>query len=233
MPYDAVVYRIFLAAPSDTPDERVALLEFVRDWNAANSFLRRIVLEVVDWRTNVVPDYGGSRPQDVINRQLVQDCDLLIATFWTRLGTPSGVAPSGTAEEINLFENCGKRVMVYFSTREIRPHELDLEEFKRLFAFKAVCEEKGICSNYSDIPDFRGQLHKHISKWVNELLTERGQPRVEERDVARMTALKFDSAVTSSSLISSPSARDQPLSRKSDGSRIIWLPRHLRKEQQL
>ena len=40
----------------------------------------------------------GDRPQELINKQLVGHCDLLIGSFWTRLGTPTGRAESGTAE---------------------------------------------------------------------------------------------------------------------------------------
>ena len=42
----------------------------------------------------------GERAQAIINRQIVKDSDLVVAIFWTRIGTPTGVAQSGMIEEI-------------------------------------------------------------------------------------------------------------------------------------
>jgi hypothetical protein len=39
----------------------------------------------------------------------------LIGVFWTRVGTPTGIAESGTLEEIERVAAEGKLVMLYFS----------------------------------------------------------------------------------------------------------------------
>jgi hypothetical protein len=38
--------------------------------------------------------------------------------FWTKLGTATGVAASGTVEEIDRFVAAGKPAMLYFSPAE-------------------------------------------------------------------------------------------------------------------
>ena len=57
------------------------------------------MLEPVGWETHSVPELGD-RPQAIINRQILRESDLLIAVFWTRIGTATGAHPSGTVEEI-------------------------------------------------------------------------------------------------------------------------------------
>lgn len=68
----------------------------------------------VRWEREVVPTYGESGPQDIINEQLVNKFDILIGVFWTKIGTPTLRASSGTLEEINIFIQNIKAVMVYF-----------------------------------------------------------------------------------------------------------------------
>jgi hypothetical protein len=50
----------------------------------------------------------------VINRQVLADCDLLVAIFWTRIGSPTGSALSGTVEEIEKHLKAEKPAMLYF-----------------------------------------------------------------------------------------------------------------------
>ena len=88
MSYQAMVYRVMIASPSDVPEERRAAVEVIEKWNADNSFTRRVVLEPVTWESHASPAIGP--PQDVINGQLLRHVDFLVAIFWSRLGTPTG-----------------------------------------------------------------------------------------------------------------------------------------------
>lgn len=99
MPYIATVLKVMIASPSDVRQERQAAHALIHEWNAIHSQSRGQVLLPLAWENNSAPALG-SRPQDVINRQLTKDSDLRVAMFWTRLGTPTGVAASGTVEEI-------------------------------------------------------------------------------------------------------------------------------------
>jgi len=89
MPYSATVYRVLVASPSDVVDERRAIPEIIHQWNRENSFSSKRVLEAVKWETHCTPEMGD-RPQEIVNRQVVRDCDILIGVFWTRLGSPNG-----------------------------------------------------------------------------------------------------------------------------------------------
>lgn len=116
MPRMAAVLRILIASPSDVLEERRRLTEVVHDWNATNSAATGIVLQPVKWETHAYPA-SGDRPQGIINKQIVDDCDIVIGVFWSRLGTATGMAPSGTAEEIERLRAGGRMFFFTFLPR--------------------------------------------------------------------------------------------------------------------
>ena len=59
------------------------------------------------------------RPQAAINAQLVSRCDILLGLFWTKIGTSTGIAESGTVEEIDQCVASGKPTLLYFSHRKV------------------------------------------------------------------------------------------------------------------
>jgi hypothetical protein len=113
MAYQATIYRVLIASPSDVTKERGTIPDVINSWNATNSEDFGVVLLPVMWETHSTPEMGD-RAQAIINRQLVFNCDILICTLWTRIGTHTGVAESGTIEEIEEFKNTGKPVLIYF-----------------------------------------------------------------------------------------------------------------------
>lgn len=70
----------------------------------------------------------GDRPQAIINKQLLEQSDLLVAVFWTRLGSPTGATNSGTVEEIEEHLAAKKPTMLYFSSAPVRPDSVDNEQ---------------------------------------------------------------------------------------------------------
>jgi hypothetical protein len=90
----------------------------------------------------------GDRPQGIINRQLVDIADVLIGVFWTRLGTPTGEAESGTVEEIERFIAADKPVLLYFSNQPVLPGSVDPAEYSRLLEFKKSLRERGLYDTY-------------------------------------------------------------------------------------
>ncbi|HEV7403507.1 MAG TPA: hypothetical protein VGO11_11290 [Chthoniobacteraceae bacterium] len=65
-----------------------------------------------------------------------------MAIFWSRFGTPTGRAASGTEEEIRRGIKQRKQVLVYFSNRRApgqKPAEHSrIEKFKKQFGQKAL-----------------------------------------------------------------------------------------------
>src|ERR1700752_253348 len=141
--FEARVYKVMLATPGDVPNERQAVRDAVHYWNAILVDDRRGGVLPAGWETHVHP-MMGERPQAVINKKILKDCDLLIAVFWTRLGSPTGEAPSGTVEEIEEHLKAGKPAMIYFSNAPVRPDSIDEAQYRALREFRADCERRGL-----------------------------------------------------------------------------------------
>jgi hypothetical protein len=174
MSYYADVWKVMIASPKDVLAERQAIRDAINDWNAANSEqddYSSIVLLPVSSETHATPEMGD-RPQAILNRQILKDCDILVAVFWTRLGTPTGVAPSGTVEEIQKHIAAGKHAMIYFSNAPVSPNAIDSEQYRALTDFRHECFAKGLCDSYESVPEFRTKFTRHLAKIMNAHLRE-------------------------------------------------------------
>jgi hypothetical protein len=125
--YTTKVLQILIASPTDVQQERLLIIDAINEWNNLNARDRGVMLQPVRWETHTSPDLSEP-PQDVINAQIVDESDMVVGVFWTRLGTPTSRSASGTAEEIDRIGKAGKRVMVYFSDAPVTPSSLDLAE---------------------------------------------------------------------------------------------------------
>ncbi|WP_250538258.1 MULTISPECIES: DUF4062 domain-containing protein [unclassified Caballeronia] len=173
MAFDAKVFKVLVASPGDVTEEREAIPEVIARWNNVNSEAINVVLLPVKWETHSAP-LMGNRAQGVINDQLVTTCDMAIGVFWTRLGSPTGVSESGTAEEIEWFIQHERPVMVYFSSRSIDPTKLDIDQYKALKEFEGKMQKIGLTGAYSNITDFKEQLFNQLS--INVKLLTSGTP---------------------------------------------------------
>ena len=123
------------------------------------------------------PEYN-KRPQAVINRQVVDHCDLLVGIFWTRVGSPTGHAESGTIEEIERIAEANKPVMLYFSQAKQDPEKIDLTQLAKLREFKTKTFPKALVESYSDHVEFKDKLAKQIEIQLRTLLAEQTDSEV-------------------------------------------------------
>ena len=163
MPRQAtVVYRVIIASPSGLPDERQAVRNAFYDWNASPiSTHMSIMFQPLLWEEHVHPELG--KPQAVINKQIVEDSDVIIALLWDRIGTPTGNSKSGTIEELELFEQSKKLSMIYFSEKAVDPKKIDPDQLKELQDFKKKCMKRGVISTFKNTDELKGKLSKHIN----------------------------------------------------------------------
>jgi hypothetical protein len=168
MAYDGRVYRILIASPSDVEEEREIAVRVIQEWNDLYSYSRKVILLPLRWEKHTAPEYG-TRPQEVINRAIVDHCDLLVGIFWTRIGTPTGDAKSGTLEEINRVGKAGKPVMLYFSKVGIDPDTIDLDQVRRLKDFKDATYPNSLNESYKSMIDFRDKFAKQLELKLREL----------------------------------------------------------------
>jgi len=168
MSYNATVYRILIASPSDVSEEREITTRLIQNWNDVNSFSKKIVLLPLKWETHSSPTYD-IRPQEAINSQLVDSADLVIGLFWAKIGSETGVEISGTIEEIKRAANNGKDVMIYFSKRGIDPSEINIDQLSELNKFKQEVYKNALVENFHSVIDFRDKLTRQLEYKIREL----------------------------------------------------------------
>jgi len=165
MSYIATVYKVFIASPSDVNEERAAIRQVLEKWNAAHTETRQIVLLPVAWDTDVPPD-TGDHPQSIINR-VASECDLLVAVFRTRIGTPTPEGASGTVEEIENHIASEKPAMIYFHNAEESSQEADSDQCAKLEDFKRSLQPRGLYCPYNGVEDFEKKFTQHLQQKMN------------------------------------------------------------------
>lgn len=199
MPYPAIVFSVFIASPGDVQNERDTIRKVIQEWNDLNTKSKQIVLMPIRWEINSSPEMNssGEGGQAIINKRNLKDCDLLIAVFWQRLGTPTTKAQSGTVEEIEEHIHSGKPAMVYFSQADL-PQNHNKEQFEALQKFKQDCFNRGLAWEYR--PDkFEDLIRNHLTLKVNEheifTLTNSVQQTISKPELSA-TAKEFLLALT-------------------------------------
>lgn len=123
---------------------------------------------------------SGMRPQEAINKQLVQQCDILLGMFWTKLGNNTGVADSGTVEEIDQFVDTGRPALLYFSSRPIDPNHIDLKQFKRLKRFKETTYKNALTGSFKNLSHLRKTIQSDLLRLARSLRSTRSTRRLDQ-----------------------------------------------------
>jgi hypothetical protein len=159
--YRALVIPVMIASPGDVASERDIVRSVIHDWNDVNASASKVVLSPIGWETHSSPELGA-RPQELINSRLLKECDLLVGVFWTRLGTPTGKAESGTVEELEEHVAAGKPAMIYFSSQPVAPQSIDAAQFAELQAFKEKLKPLGLVESFDNLGQFREKFAKQL-----------------------------------------------------------------------
>jgi hypothetical protein len=165
------IIKVTLCGPSDVSKELEIAKEVVDDWNHKHSDALHVHLKHQHWATDSTPDMRG-RSQGIINRQMIDDTDIIVAVFWSRFGTPTGIANAGTEEEIRRGISLGKRVMVYFSDLEPLPKHTDIRQLTQVNEFREELKAKGLYWNFARRQDFRSSFDIHLAKAVHEMIPD-------------------------------------------------------------
>ncbi len=165
--YRAIVYRVVIGSPGDLEVERKLAREAIYSWNDHQARNQGAVLLPVLWETHTIPELGDP-PQTIINRQLIETSQILVCMFWSRIGTATGEAESGTVDEIVKFMEAGKPALVYFSRRPL-PQTFDMAQWKRLQDFKSRIKELGIVDSFESDNELTSKINTHLTQIVRRL----------------------------------------------------------------
>ena len=167
MSYNAKVFNVMIASPGDVASERSIVRDVVYEWNAVHSKSRNIVLLPIGWESHSSPEMGSS-PQEIINNQILDKCDLLVGVFWTRIGTQTTDYASGTVEEIEKHIKSEKPAMLYFSSQPVAMDTVDIEQIQELKKFKESCQSRSLYESYDSHADFKEKFYRHLQLKLNE-----------------------------------------------------------------
>jgi len=158
---------IAIASPSDVQKERDAVLKVFNRWNDTNDLA---FLHSKMWESSSVPTLGD-HPQHILNHSIIEKSDLLLAILWSKLGTPTPTASSGTVEEIREFIKIKGpgRVMLYFCKRDI-PYDTDPSDFVKLRDFKDQMRTQGLYHEFHTLEEFERDLYRHLDVKVDEFI---------------------------------------------------------------
>lgn len=174
MSFEARVFRIAIASPSDVEEERAIAVKAIQDWNDLHSADRKAVLLPLRWETHTAP-VMGTRPQETINREVIDRADLVVGIFWTRIGSPTGEHVSGTLEEIDRAGSSGKPVMLYFSRVAVDPSSIDLDQLASLRKYQSSSYPQGLVESYASAIEFRDKFARHLQMQAVKLITSTAQ----------------------------------------------------------
>lgn len=162
MPKNCTVYSILISCPNDVEDEIKIIKEVIDDFNKNLGEINDIKLEAKHWKSNAYPQSNG-KPQELLNKQFVNDCDMAVAVFWTRFGTPTDKYGSGTEEEIEEMIKSSKQVFLYFSDKPISPSAIDKEQYSKVTNFRNKYKDKGIYWSYTTDDEFKKYFTNHLN----------------------------------------------------------------------
>ncbi|MGH7497019.1 MAG: NACHT domain-containing protein [bacterium] len=167
------VLKIVVASPSDVQAERDAIPAIIEELKKGIADERGVSLRVYRWETDAYPAFHPQGPQGQIDSCLrIEDCDLLIAIFWKRFGTPVLDAQSGTEHEIRLaLESCEKmgrpQLMIYFNQAPHEPQsQAEKDQWQQVLDFKQTLSEKVLWREYNGKHQFQDFVRQHLTKFV-------------------------------------------------------------------
>jgi hypothetical protein len=136
------VFDVMICGPGDAKDDRELASRAV---GTCSSLLdtagKNVALVPSDWKSNPVIQ-RCDRAQKAINDQLVSRADALVAVFRGRLGSPTGVAASGTVEEIEGAIARSIPWRAYFYAGDLRVS--DAGQWHKVDEYRKNLEEKKI-----------------------------------------------------------------------------------------
>lgn len=191
MGFTATVLKVFLASPGDTIEERNQVERIIHEWNDLHSEREKVVLLPIRWEKSISSEYSTTLDgQELINKRILLDSDILIMIFKSKLGSPTGRAESGTLEELDIFskENDDK-IGIFFCNTSAPTNTASLLEYQKVVSFREKLQEerRGIYELY-DEKRVESFLTRQVSKYtiIQEFEHEKSE-EIKENSINQLT----------------------------------------------
>jgi len=172
----ARILRVVVASPGDVQKERDLLPRVIDELNRGIAGHCGFRLDLYRWETHAYPGMHAEGPQGLIDPILgIDDCDVLIGTFWTRFGTPTKDGKTGTEHEFHLayeaWQQHGRpQVMVYFNQKAYSPKSKEeTDQWGEVLEFKKNFPKEGFWWPYSGVAQFEQLVRNHLTLFLRGL----------------------------------------------------------------
>lgn len=155
-------YDLLISCPGDVIEYLDVIKESVDNFNRIFGVINNIEVVTKHWSTDSYPQ-SGDKPQELLNKQFVRNCDAAIALFWTRFGTPTDKYGSGTEEEVEEMLSADKQVFMYFLDAPINPSQVDMDQYKKIKDFREKYKDKGIYAVIKDKHELQREFTNHLA----------------------------------------------------------------------
>jgi hypothetical protein len=166
MSFQANVLKVMIASPDDVEEERKIVTGAIYRWNDANALARQLVLLPMKWETHSTPQLGVPA-HTVINRQRLDDADIVIGIFGTPTGTPTEEYAGGTVEEIKKHVAAGKAAKIYFSEVPVQQKRVNQNQYSLVQKFREELASSGLYAIYEGMQQFRDSFEHHLALELN------------------------------------------------------------------
>ena len=191
MPTSEQRIRVVLVSPADVAEERKTTERVINELNRSTfASSRGLALSLWRWETDARPGLHLEGPQGLIDELMdMSSVDLVIGIFWSRFGTATHDAGSGTEHELRSAwaswrESGRPEVMVYFCDRAYAPTSPDeAQQLARVLEFKDQLPREQLWWRYTKPTDFEQLLRNHLFDYA----LSRTRPG---RDLTRETAAR-------------------------------------------
>lgn len=229
MPKALTRYTVLLSAPGDAAHECGVADNELQKINRTHSGETGIEFYPTDWRRDSRAD-SGDEPQKLLNRQIVEDADIILAIFRERFGTPTSQYGSGTEEEIMLGLEMGKTVLVYFWEPGIGFVPKDAAQFSKISDLKKRLQDKTVYKSFVDDTKLRSLIRHDFTKLLFELEGRTISPKpklalagISEYDEITQGSMSVVPSIVSNRL--NPTAYDGAVRAAYEAALGIKLPR--------
>jgi hypothetical protein len=214
------IIKCFIASPSDTKEERDICDSVFSFINQGIGEAYNFRLESIRWENDVHPGIGDDG-QAVINNQVKDKYDLFIGIMYTKFGSPTLRADSGTEEEFNIayqkaIETKSMEIFFYFNDEPINPSKIDFSQYGKVKEFRDnIVAKKCMYSVYNGAEDFKEKLTNNLTQYFNDRFSILGKEKAEE--ITRTSFVLEERLNTSLQLFSGqPRIWIEPIISKSD-----------------
>jgi hypothetical protein len=141
-----------------------------------------------------------------------------------RIGTATGVAESGTIEEIENHLKSGRPTMIYFSSKDV-PRNIDTGQLEAIRRAEKNYQDRGLIDTFENAEGFRQKFTRHLAARMVEYLksqpsTTGSEPNLAPSEASVLARLDLSVASEAVRLLQEASKSDDREIRYTSGSGV-------------